>query len=341
VTTQARLWFWAMVALSLGALAAAVALAPPASAPPVAGLGWLLFLGSSVHVASTGWLYTLPEVRRHARAHRTRYVWAPAGLIVGAALAAAVIRPSTFAWLLLPYYAWQFFHFHKQNLGMASLAASAHGVGGLTRPERRALLVAGCAGIAGLMARPGLLRVAVAPGLGAIFPLAGAVFAGSVIAGLVTLHRRPCHERPAPVYLAYLVALGFSLPVFIFRSPYAAVGGMTIAHGFQYLLLVALVAAGRPAPRGRHLLAVGVLVAVALWGGALLGAASHLHSGTPALRLAFGAYLGVVMAHFVVDAGLWRLREPFPRQFLSEHLRFWSRPDRPPLRPPLAPGVRQ
>ena len=44
--------------------------------------------------------------------------------------------------------------------------------------------------------------------------------------------------------MVYLTSLVFSLPVFCFRSPYAAVAGLTIAHGLQYLLLTALVAAG-------------------------------------------------------------------------------------------------
>jgi hypothetical protein len=37
-------------------------------------------------------------------------------------------------------------------------------------------------------------------------------------------------------------------------------------------------------------------------------------------RFVFGTYLGVVMAHFVVDAGLWRMRDAFPRAFMSRHL---------------------
>ena len=49
-------------------------------------------------------------------------------------------------------------------------------------------------------------------------------------------------------------------------------------------------------------------------------AASHLHAAGPGGRLLSGAYLGAVMAHFVIDAGLWRLRDPFPRQFLASHV---------------------
>jgi hypothetical protein len=35
-------------------------------------------------------------------------------------------------------------------------------------------------------------------------------------------------------------------------------------------------------------------------------------------RAVFGAYLGVVMTHFIADAGLWRMRARFPRQFLAQ-----------------------
>jgi len=68
-------------------------------------------------------------------------------------------------WCLLPYFAWQFFHYQKQNAGLAALAASASRVPSVRPAERRALLVAGGAGIAGLVAHPGLLQLRIDPGL--------------------------------------------------------------------------------------------------------------------------------------------------------------------------------
>ena len=100
--TAARAWLWATILLTAGALASAVALAPPAGAPPVRALSWLLFTGSSVHVASTGWLFTVPAVRAYAREHAVRCLWIPVSLVVVAAIAAAAIRPAAFGWLLLP-----------------------------------------------------------------------------------------------------------------------------------------------------------------------------------------------------------------------------------------------
>ena len=317
--------------LTAGALAAAVVMAPSGSDSPQRGLTWLLFLGSSVHVASTAWLYTLSDVRSHIDRHRLRYLWAPLGLVVVAAVTAAVISPSALAWLLLPYFAWQFFHFQKQNLGMAALAATSHRVTALRPSERRALTVAGGAGIAGLMAHPGLLQLRIDPGIGAVFTVAASVFAGAVAFGVLALARRPASKRPVGFCALYLVALLFSLPVFVFSSPYAAVGGMTVAHGLQYLLLVGLIAGGGR-PGTTRLRRPFLFFDVALLGGLALSAASHLHGASPAGRLLFGAYLGAVMAHFVVDAGLWRLRDPFPRSFMTRRLPF--------LVPPLPTGVR-
>jgi len=145
------------------------------------------------------------------------------------------------------------------------------------------------------------------------------LFIGAVGSGIVTLAQRPSKERPPAFCTIYLFSLLFSLPVFVFASPYAAVGGMTIAHGFQYLLLVGLVTVGggRGATR---ILTLAIWCNLALIGGALLSGASHLHGSGPAFRLLFGAYLGAVMAHFVIDAGLWRLRDPFPRAFMAERV---------------------
>jgi hypothetical protein len=124
--------------------------------------------------------------------------------------------------------------------------------------------------------------------------------------------------------VVYLSSLGFFTPVFLFHSPYAAVAGLTIAHGIQYLVLVGLVAGGASRPADRTF-GIAIFLNVALIGGIALSAASHLHGGAMMERLVFGAYLGLVMTHFVVDAGLWRLRDPFPRAFLAARLPYLVR----------------
>jgi hypothetical protein len=80
-------------------------------------------------------------------------------------------------------------------------------------------------------------------------------------------------------------------------------------------------------------------------GGVLLSAASHLHNSSQAGRLIFGAYLGVVMTHFVIDAGIWRMRDPLARKFITENVPF-LRPGmaprdlaQPPRQPALSEGI--
>ncbi|GAA3219735.1 hypothetical protein ACFO1B_17905 [Dactylosporangium siamense] len=322
-----RVWLLGTIALTVGAVAVTVALAPPGDAPPGRALQWLLFVGSSVHVAATGWFFSVPEVRRHAAAHQGRYVWAPIGLVVGTAAVAAVLPERLFVWPLLAFFAWQFFHFQKQNLGMAALAGVAHGVGSVRPRERLAIVAAGGAGIAGLLVRPELLQLAVDPRTGWLFPAAAVAFVLAVVAGVVVLRERPPASRPVQYVAVYLISLLFFGPVFLFDSPYAAVAGLTIAHGYQYLLIVGLVA-GAPRPGLGPVVSLAVLVNVALLGGLALNAASHLHGGGTAARAVFGAYTGLLMAHFVVDAGLWRLRDAFPRRFLTERLPYLlPRPD--------------
>src|SRR2546430_12461458 len=96
LSKAARRWLIAVGMLTVGAFAATIALAPNGSADPGRGLAWLLFVGSSVHVASTAWLYTVPDVRGYVREHRGRFVWVPIALVLVAATAAAMIPERTF-----------------------------------------------------------------------------------------------------------------------------------------------------------------------------------------------------------------------------------------------------
>jgi hypothetical protein len=315
-------WLAATVTVTIAAAVAAVALAPPAGARAPEALAFLLFAGSSVHVASTGWFYTVAEVRAYMRQRPARYVWWPLALISGAgAIACLLPRPALY-WLLLPYFGWQFFHYQKQNLGIAALAASSLRVLPLRTAERRALTASGLAGIGALLARPGLLQLPLHSALPALFPLAAVAFAASVAGGAGCLLRRSPAQRPAGFCLAYLTSLAFSLPVFVFSSPYAAVAGLTIAHGLQYLLLMGMLASGgqRGTQRVARLTAFAALANIALLGGAALSVASDQLAAGPAMRILFGLFIGVVMAHFVIDAGLWRMRAKFPREFLQSRL---------------------
>lgn len=315
-----RRWLAATLALSVLPFALAVLLAPAAGARPSSALIWLLFVGSSSHVGATAWFYTVGEVRGHMRRHPGRYLVAPALLVVGTAAAAVVTPASWVVDALLAFFAWQFFHFQKQNLGIAALAARSLRAPGLSLTERRALIGAGCGGIVALVAHPALLQLSPDVSLRWLYAVGVVLFAVSVVAGAASLLRRPPAARPPALLAVYAVSLLFFAPVFAFDSPYAAVAGLTIAHGLQYLLLLGMLAGAREGSAAGPQLGVLVLVNIALIAGLALNQASHLHTAHGLARAVYGAYLGLVMAHFVVDAGLWRLRDEFPRSFLTRRL---------------------
>jgi hypothetical protein len=314
-----RAWLAATVAATVCPFALAITLAPAAGERPVAALTWLLFVGSSVHVASTAWFYFLPEVRSHMARHRARYLWWPLTLVCGLAAITPMLSASALTSVLLVFFAWQFFHFQKQNLGVAALAARCTGAAALTRWERAMLIASGVGGIIGLLGHPALLQLATRRHADWVFAAGAVLWGVCLLGGAGALARRPARQRAAPFVILYLTGLTFFLPVFLFDSPYAAVAGLTIAHGLQYLLLLGLLAAA-PSQEGARRNSLLILVNLSLVVGLALNRASHLHSSVGVGRAIFGAYLGLVSAHFIVDAGLWRLRDEFPRNFLSQRL---------------------
>jgi hypothetical protein len=232
------------------------------------------------------------------------------------------------AWAVLLLLAWQLHHFQKQNLGQVALVGASLGLGSLRRGERTAICTTGAAGVGGVCAHPALLQLNVRPPLGGNFALlATALLVVGVARGILALTKRPRSDRPPKFCVMYALALLFPLPIFVFTSPYAAIAGMTMAHGLQYLLLLGLVAAGNH--RGRRIGGVAALCALAGLGGAVLNVISHLHGDGQPLRLFFGVYVGLLAAHFVVDAGIWRLREPCVRAFLSQRVGYLVRPAPP------------
>jgi hypothetical protein len=321
----ARAWMWATLAASVIPPAVGWIAAPAASGVPSVGLAWLLFVGSSVHVTATAWLFAAPEFGRLPSLRRVRFGWVPLGLVGGSSALAVVLPPATFGWILVPFFGWQFVHYQRQNLGIVALVATALGIASPSAAERDALRLAGYAGALGLLAHPALLALHRFSSVGAAFAMAAIGFAAAAVRGAVAVARRPAGQRPAGFVAAYLMALLFFLPVFVFRAPYAAVGGLVIAHGLQYLLLVGLVASGGR-PGIDRLVALAFMVAAGLIAALLLSGASHLHDAAAGARGLYGAYLGVVMSHFVIDGGVWRLRDPVSRRFLSAQVPFLVAP---------------
>ena len=260
------LWLSTSVVLTCAAIGAAVVLAPRAGGSPDAvwrgcsswarRCTWPPRAGSSrirdsrpCHRAAR----SLPLGPRRPPGHRG----APCGGVEPAA---------PWPWVLLPLLAWQLHHFQKQNLGQAALVTASLGlphcgrtnVGRYARPvpqvSPESAHIRHCSNwTSGCHSRDTWRsgdRLLLAVG---------------VAAGGYALARRPGSDRPATFCAVYGLALLFPLPIFLFTSPYAAVAGMTMAHGLQYLLLMGLLAAGTR--RRRRLGAVPPCARLPSWAG--------------------------------------------------------------------------
>ena len=312
----------------MGVSAAVVVLARTKGVPATQLLGGLIVFGYTGHVASTAWLARFPELRSMTRHRPVRLLLIPALLIVGVCVTVCWASSSGRPWLLLGFFVWQFTHFQKQNLGLSSMSARAYHVSVLGRVERRALILAGAFGIAALVAHPTLLDLSPGYRLAWMFPLAGALWMGTVLTGLISMSRRSRTDRPMVLLLCYASGLLFFGPVFVFRSPYEAVAPLVIAHGIQSLWLLGTMAADRGPSEpsvgfGQRTWALAGLGCVALAGGLILSLLSSLHAArSDGFKLLYGLYLGIVMTHFVVDAIFWRGRDQWSRYFLTTRIPF-------------------
>ncbi len=294
---------------TVGPLVLAPILAPSRGNGTSQVLGILVVVAYAGHVVVTGWLWTVPDVRQTVRTRSLRMVVLPVALVAVAATLALALPDQTLRVLLLGFFAWQFIHIQRQNLGLVKRISANWSDAPVGRTECRLVVIAGGTGIGALLARPsflGLPNVVVPPiGTEMVVHIVAVAYASCTLAAIiVTLQRR----RPVPVAAAYLTSILFMAPVFLFHSAEAAVTGNgrrswpSVSLGGPVAEPSGTIAEGRTGWQAT----LGV-VAGAILGGAVLEAMSELHSAQPGgLRLLYGAYLGVVMAHFAVDGILWR-----------------------------------
>lgn len=308
---------------------APLALAPLAAPSDGRGteelLGVFVVVAYAGHVAVTAWLWSVRDVRHMVKKHPGRLILVPVGLIGAGAVVPFVASGRMFGWLLLGFFAWQFTHFQRQNVGLVAAMATQWNTAPPVARERRIIVVAGLCGTATLFARPTMLGVhrAALPAI-AVDPVLLVAAAGWTACAIAELLGLFGSKRPGPVRIAHLTAVLFVAPLFLFTTPAAAVTGMVVAHGLQYLWVVgwrshAFQRSGRNRLTGWR--AASVIVALAVAGGSLLSAMSEVGpSGDAGFRLLFGAYLGIVMAHFSVDGVVWRrpstTRSPAPPSLL-------------------------
>lgn len=260
---------------------------------------WLAAATSVPHVLATFGLYLDRGFRVVIAGDLRRYVVIPLLAIPATAAAFGLAPRALVGVLAVTFGIWQIHHFTKQNLGMFSFWCRARGLPGMSPVERKLLL--STTGIGAL----GLLRVvSFGPAADSVLQGGGLVLAAVAI---VFALRAPGVARS----LALLVAVAFYLPLHLFEVDLlGAAVAYGAAHGAQYYLM-----AGHAVRTDKRTLAA--TVAIVVFGGMAILALTR--SPQPWV---YGLAKGVVAAHFLADASLWRLRDAGVRSLMKERFAF-------------------
>jgi len=283
-----------------------VAHAVPEGHPALYAYGVILFLSTNFHVASTGWFITDPEMRGHLKAHPVRYIAAPVAVVAASVAGFQWLGPVVADTIVMVFVGWLLWHYQKQNLGLLSFVAAGTDGVPLSPWERRTLALTGIAGIAGVFSAAQIAPAYLADEAGFLHLVGGALYLLVPAAAAIAIVKNRSLRTNRTRLFFFVIGAAFYLPVFVFSDPVSVITGSATAHGLQYLVFMGTVSGSRK----KTLRPVFVMLAIAT-GGAL--ALNYAADAGGALK---GLFIGGVMAHFLVDAGIWRLRETFQRRYM-------------------------
>jgi hypothetical protein len=280
----------------------------------------LSFIGNNFHVAASSWFFTDREMRAHFRSHPKRYIIVPALLIAGCALLFQFGDKPLRSWALAVFFAWQIWHYQKKNFGVLSFMAAGTGSGPLSIWERRTLAVAAVAGILGFFSLAQIGLSSWAPQFALLHKLGAAVYLAVPLLFAIALAKTPALAASRLRLAFFALGASFFLPTYLFADPVSATTGYALAHGLQYVVFMGIVSVRRKAP----IASLVMLLGLSTLGALLLNAAVTAPDigNLPYGFAIYGVFVGTVMTHFVLDAGIWRLREPFQRGYMRERFSF-------------------
>ena len=298
---------------------------------------WLIFFFARGHVALTVLFYFDRAFRTLATSQPGRFIVAPL-MIVGALPFLLMANETLFKASVFLVFAWNIWHFHKQNMGVLSLICISNGQ---RPPDRYARLLAGlacAAGIASFVPR----QFASIYGDGAFLFDAAALdtllFAALlgliVLSAFASLARWGTQNGAAQIF--YFASVSVYSIVFLLPGEivYFAMAQAT-AHGLQYAIMVYAMgpASGLAHPRppeprktARLIYACLVWTVLLLWSLFILKgdhAARLLDDllGTSAVLSWVQAFaVAALLAHFIVDGGAFKLREQGPREWMQSRI---------------------
>jgi hypothetical protein len=251
------------------------------------------------HVGATAFLYFDREFSELIKQNRQRFfVWP----MLAAAGCLALFSASDTVWtiILMGFLSWQLYHYHRQNYGIIAFAAQSVGCRKLPA-ELNWMLNLGvtAATLRGAFASP------------VIYDLSIVLYVFSTVM-LFKILRALTNARENPLLLVFtILAWAFFLPRLITTDPLVGFWSYAIAHGAQYLIFMIVISGNCK----RSIIGLSVLVLVFA---SVFVLFSQLNTSEPGVAI----YTGLVMGHFLIDAKVWRLREPLQRNLIQARFAF-------------------
>ena len=299
----------------------------------------LLFLGTA-HVPATIFFYIDKDFSEIVSRHKARYVYFPILLTIVTGLLFAFAGTIVQAYILLFFWAWQAFHYGRQNTGIYSFVSIATRGAPPDKYERIMIELGTYCGILGTFK---ILGMAVAPNylqgfFDLLYRVGGVIFVAILLASLVVYVRN--FKRTTPLLtIFYFTLVCFFLPVFLSTDMNVAFYSYAIAHGVQYIVFMTVVSLNfDPQESARRfkiasavkLILITVLVGFLFYRAIDLKGFQFITANSNFMRLVdflLGAILGATMAHFVIDAGAWRLSQSLQRTYIGKRFGFvFARP---------------
>jgi len=339
--TRRRWFILALLASTWAPLAFFIAYGLVAKGEPatetagIAGLRTLMLFLSTAHVPATLFFYTDKEFSNIVRSKPARYIYFPVLLIIVTGLLVAFSPVTTQAFVFLTFWGWQAFHYGRQNVGVyAFVCIAAKG-----RPAHRLEKLAIDAGtICGILGTFKILGFNVSPvylhGFEELLYQLGRYGLFGVAAFSLFVYARNFQETTLLKSIFFFTLVFFFLPIWLSDNINVTFFSYAIAHGLQYITFMSVVSmnSGPDAHRLRFpYRSVGKLLLFLLLVGFIFYRAEDLRafelirsSSILARSVDFlvGAILGATMAHFVIDAGAWRLSKVAQRAYMSKRFDF-------------------
>ncbi|MCU1264978.1 MAG: hypothetical protein JWM21_1296 [Acidobacteria bacterium] len=296
--------------------------------------GIFLFL-STAHVPATLFFYTDKEFASIVRSKPARYIYFPIILTVGTGLVLAFSNPTTQAFVFLTFWGWQAFHYGRQNTGVYAFVSIAEKRRPASKLEKLAIDAGTICGILGTFK---ILGFNVSPvylqGLLEFLYQVGKFGLLGVAVFSLFVYFRNFKETTLLKSIFFFTLVFFFLPIWLSENINVTFLSYAIAHGLQYITFMSVVSLNSkpddPASVfpyrsvGKFLLFL-LVVGFIFFRAGDLKSLQTIQSSAVLLRLVdflIGAILGATMAHFVIDAGAWRLSKVAQRAYMSKRFGF-------------------